>query len=164
MIKDCINTKIEKALKDKNIVNIMNKASRSFSKQLDDDSIYTCQINALWKAFVNFKPEKNTKFTTYLYNGVFIECIKELKFLNKFSKIYRKKLHNNISENDTSQIMIEIIDELDTEEEISLIMDKLANMTIEEMSKKRNMNRETTRKKLKNTMSKLKNKLSNVYN
>jgi DNA-directed RNA polymerase specialized sigma subunit len=164
MIKDCINTKIEKALKDKNIVNIMNKASRSFSKQLDDDSIYTCQINALWKAFVNFKPEKNTKFTTYLYNGVFIECIKELKFLNKFSKIYRRKLHNNISENDTSQIMIEIIDELDTEEEISLIMDKLANMTIEEMSKKRNMNRETTRKKLKNTMSKLKNKLSNVYN
>jgi DNA-directed RNA polymerase specialized sigma subunit len=142
----------------------MNKASRSFSKQLDDDSIYTCQINALWKAFVNFKPEKNTKFTTYLYNGVFIECIKELKFLNKFSKIYRRKLHNNISENDTSQIMIEIIDELDTEEEISLIMDKLANMTIEEMSKKRNMNRETTRKKLKNTMSKLKNKLSNVYN
>lgn len=164
MIKDCINTKIEKALKDKNIVNIMNKASRSFSKQLDHDSIYTCQINALWKAFVNFKPEKNTKFTTYLYNGVFIECIKELKFLNKFSKIYRKKLHNNISENDTTQIMIEIIDELDTEEEISLIMDKLANMTIEEMSKKRNMNRETTRKKLKNTMSKLKNKLSNVYN
>lgn len=164
MIKDCINTKIEKALKDKNIVNIMNKASRSFSKQLNDDSIYTCQINALWKAFVNFKPEKNTKFTTYLYNGVFIECIKELKFLNKFSKIYRKKLHNNISENDTSQIMIEIIDELDTEEEISLIMDKLANMTIEEMSKKRNMNRETTRKKLKNTMLKLKNKLSNVYN
>jgi len=164
MEKDCINTKIEKALKDKDITNIMNKASRSFSKQLDSDSIYTCQINALWKAFVNFKPEKNTKFTTYLYNGVYIECIKELKFLNKFSKMYRKKLHNNIASTDISHIMIEIIDELDTEEEIAFIMDKLSNMTIEEMSKKRNMNRETTRKKFKNVISKLKNKLSNVYN
>ena len=59
-----LNTKIEQALNNKDIVKIMNKASQRFNSQLDRDTIHTCQINALWKSFVNFKPEKNTKFTT----------------------------------------------------------------------------------------------------
>lgn len=154
-MNDCIDTKIEKALKDKNIVKIMNRASNSFKNQLDVDSIYTCQINALWKAFLNFKPEKKTKFTTYLYNGVYIECIKEVKFLNK-SKKCNKKMHDNIAVNSDHDLFIDIMDELDSDEEKDFIMDKLMNMTIDEMAKKRNSNRETVRKKLKSTISKLK--------
>ena len=61
---DSIDTKIEKALRDKNITKIMHKASKSFSCRLDPDEIYTCQINALWKSFQNFKPDFGTKFTT----------------------------------------------------------------------------------------------------
>lgn len=159
MDASCINTKIENALKDKNIVKIMNKASKSFIHQLDSDSIYTCQINALWKAFVNFKADKQTKFTTYLYNGVYIECIKELKFRNKSSKA-NKKLHDNIVKKDNSYILIDIFDELKTKEEKDLVLDKMANMTISEMAEKRNSNRETTRKKLKNVLNKLNKKLS----
>ena len=153
-MNDCINTEIEKALSDKNIIKIMNKASNSFKKQLDSDSIYTCQINALWKAFVNFKPEKKTKFTTYLYNGVFIECIKELKFINK-SKA-NKKLHNNIPKDNIDYLIVDILDELKSEEDKSLIIDKINNLTIEEMAKKRNSNRETTRKKLNKAINKVK--------
>lgn len=153
-MNDCINTKIENALNDKNIIKIMNKASNSFKKQLDPDSIYTCQINALWKAFKNFKPEKNTKFTTYLYNGVFIECVKEVKFINKSKS--NKKLHNNIPKNNADYLMIEILDELKNEEDKSLIIDKINNLTIEEMAKKRNSNRETTRKKLNKAINKVK--------
>lgn len=151
---DCIDTKIEKALKDKNIVKIMNKASNSFRKQLDVDSIYTCQINALWKAFLNFKEEKKTKFTTYLYNGVFIECIKEVKFLNKSKS--NKKLHDNIPKINVDHLMIDILDELKSDDDKSLIIDKISNLTIEEMAKKRNSNRETTRKKLNKAMNKIK--------
>lgn len=147
MNNDCINTKIEKALKDKNIIKIMNKASKSFSQQLDPDTIYTCQINALWKAFKNFKPEKNTKFTTYLYNGVFIECIKEVKFNSK-SNFAKGKLHENIASRDNENLIIEILDELKNDEEKSLIIDKMSNMTINEMADKRNSNRETVRKNL----------------
>lgn len=154
-MNDCIDTKIEKALKDKNIVKIMNKASNSFRKQLDPDSIYTCQINALWKAFVNFKKEKKTKFTTYLYNGVFIECIKEVKFINK-SKLANRKLHNNIPGNDIEYLIVDILDELEDEEDKSLVIDKMSNLTIEEMAKKRNSNRETTRKKLNKCLNKIK--------
>ena len=63
---DCINTKIEKELQNKDVVKIMNKASNGFRKQLDEDIIYTCQINALWKSFLNFKPEKNVFADTAL--------------------------------------------------------------------------------------------------
>lgn len=134
MTTDCINTKIEKALKDKNITRIMNKASNSFRKQLDEDIIYTCQINALWKSFLNFNPNKNTKFTSYLYNGVFIECIKEVKFLNKMKA--NKKIHDNIPRHELEFLIIDILDEFDDEEEKSLIIDKVSNLTIEEMSQK----------------------------
>lgn len=152
---DCIDTKIENALKDKNIVKIMNKASYTFRNQLDSDIIYTCQINALWKAFKNFKPEKSTKFTTYLYNGVYIECIKEVKFLNKFNRLSGRKLHDNIVDNDDNFLFMQIMDELTDEEERDIILDKISKMTINEMSKKRNINRETMRKKLKSIVSKL---------
>lgn len=151
---DCIDTKIEKALKDKNITNIMNKASRRFKNQLDYDTIYSCQLNALWKSFLNFKPEKGTKFTTYLYNGVFIECIKEVKFSKK--SLCNKKMHDNIAGHDANYLMLEILDELKTEEEKEFIMDKFSNMTIDEMAIKRNSNRETTRKNLNKVITKLK--------
>lgn len=151
---DCINNKIEEALKDKNIVKIMNKASRRFINQLDKDSIYSCQLNALWRSFVNFKPDKNTKFTTYLYNGVFIECLKELKFQNKLSK-YASPLHSNIASKKSDNIIIEIMDELKTDEEKSLIQDRLSNMTIAEIAKKHNSNRETIRKRIKKLINKI---------
>ena len=80
---ECIDKKIENALNDKDIVNIMNHACKKFVTQLDPDDIYTCKLNALWKCFLNFKPEKKCKFTTYLYKDVYIECLKAVKFVNK---------------------------------------------------------------------------------
>jgi DNA-directed RNA polymerase specialized sigma24 family protein len=158
MSQECIDLKIEKALKDKNIVNIMNKASKTFLKQLDEDTIYTCKLNALWKAFLNFKPEKKAKFTTYLYNGVYIECVKEIKFKNK-SKA-KSKLHDNIMNKDNQYLIIDLLDEFDNDYDKELIMDKMKNMTIDEMAKKRNSNRETTRKKLKKLVNKLQKNFS----
>lgn len=157
MDQNVLNTKIEEALKNKDITKIMNKASSRFTNQLDMDTIYTCQINALWKAFLHFKPEKNTKFTTYLYNGVFIECLKETKFQNK-SKRSNKKLHENIDNNRDDFFMIDLLDELKTTEEKDLIIDKMSNMTIQEMADKRNISRETVRKRIKKLSKTFRNK------
>jgi DNA-directed RNA polymerase specialized sigma subunit len=148
MTEEKIDVKIEKALKNKDITNIMHKASKRFTNQLDKDTIYTCQINALWKAFLNFKPEKNTKFTTYLFNGVFIECLKEIKFKNKSNRC-KHKLHDNIAQNNERYLMVDILDEITNEEDRQLLLDKISNMTIQEMANKRNISRETVRKKLK---------------
>jgi len=154
-IENCINVRIESAMKNTDITKIMHKASSKFIRSLDPDIIYTCEINALWKSLLNFKPEKNTKFTTYLYKGVIIECLKALKFEKK-SNLCSKSLHENIALADTEDsFMFEILDELETEEEQELIIDKYKNLTIQEMSSKRAYSRETVRKKLKKIYSKL---------
>lgn len=156
-MEDCMNTKIQDALNDKNIIKIMTKASQRFNNQLDKDIIYSCHINALWKAFLHFKPEKNVKFTTYLYNGVFIECLKEIKFINK-NRFCNNKLHDNISNKKDPYFLIDLFDEVSGVEK-EILLDKFSNMTIEEMAKKYNTNRETTRKRIKSILSKIRKKL-----
>jgi hypothetical protein len=147
MEQDCINQKIENALKDTNILKIMSKASKRFNNQLDKDTIHTCQINALWKTFLNHDPSKGAKFTTYLYNGVFIECMKEIKFSQKSNK-FKGKLHDNIASEKDQFLMIDILDELKNDTDRDMFIDRLSNMTIAEMSKKYNTNRESTRRKM----------------
>lgn len=154
-----INTKIEEALKDTNIIKIMNKASKRFKNQLDKDIIKTCQLNALWRTFVNHDPEKGAKFTTYLYNGVFIECMKEIKFNQKSAKS-GAKLHDNIPCSKNQYIIIDLLDELKDEEEKRIFIDRLSNMTISEMAAKYGKNRESTRRK----MHKLFKKIGDKFN
>lgn len=153
-----LNTQIENALKDSNIVKIMNKASKRFKHQLDIDTIKTCQLNALWKTFVNHDPSKGAKFTTYLYNGVFIECMKEIKFYQKTLK-NTGKLHDNIAENKNQYLITDMLDELNDEEK-EIFIDRLSNMTIAEMSSKYNKNRESTRRKMHRVLKKVANKFS----
>lgn len=155
---NCLNTKIEEALKDTNIVKIMNKAAKRFSNQLDRDTIKTCQLNALWKAFVNHDPDKGAKFTTYLYNGVFIECMKEIKFYQKSAK-NTGKLHDNIQDNKNQYLIIDILDELD-ECEKEIFLDRLSNMTISEMAQKYGKNRESTRRKMHKILNKIATKFA----
>lgn len=154
-MNDCINTKIEKALNDINIVKIMNRASKKFRNQLDKDTIYTCQLNALWKTFVNYDENKGAKFTTYLYKGVFIECMKEINFVNK--NICKGKLHDNISTSKDPFLVIDILDEFDNDDDKGIIIDKLSNMTISEIAEKRGKNRESIRKKIHKLTDKIKN-------
>lgn len=152
-----LNTQIENALKDTNIVKIMNKASRRFNNQLDRDTINSCQLNALWKTFVNHEPSKGAKFTTYLYNGVFIECMKEIKFAQKMNRL-GGKLHDNIPENNDQFLLIDVLDELKDETEKEMFLDRIANMTIAEIAKKHKMNRESTRRKMHKIMKNIQKK------
>ena len=147
-MEECIDKKIENALTDKDITNIMNHACKRFIKQLDQDDIYTCKLNALWKCFLNFKPEKKCKFTTYLYKGVYIECLKAVKFLNKHRSNH--KLHPSINApKNTEELMIDILDEAENDLEKSLILDKISKMTNEELSNKYGIGKETVRKRVK---------------
>jgi len=155
---DCLSIKIENALKDTNIIKIMNKASKRFNNQLDIDTIKTCQLNALWKTFVNHDPLKGAKFTTYLYNGVFIECMKEIKFHQKSAK-NTGKLHDNLENKKNQYLIIDILDELNDDEK-EIFLDRLSNMTIAEMASKYNKNRESTRRKMHKVMEKIANKFS----
>jgi hypothetical protein len=152
----CINDEINNALKDDNIVKIMNQASKRFRNQLDSDCIKTCQLNALWKTFVNYDEKKGAKFTTYLYKGVFIECMKEIKFSNK-TKCFGK-LHSNIHSNDDPFFHIDLMDEFKNPEDRVLIEDRISNMTIAEISDKHGKNRESIRRKIHKLADNIKDK------
>ena len=143
-----MNRDIEIALKDKELEGIMNKAASGFNKQLSEDELYTCKLNALWKCFLNFKPEKKCKFTTYLYKGVYIECLKAVKFVNK-GKICGKLNPSIQSIKNTDEMIIDILDEAENDFEKSLLKDKISKMTNEELSNKYNIGKETVRKKVK---------------
>ena len=144
-----MDTKIENALKDENIQNIMNKAAGSFRRQLNEDEIHTCKLNALWKAFSNHDPTKAAKFTTYLYNGVRIECIREIKF----NKRKHAPLHPNIADKTDPFFEIDLMDELDQCPNKDLLIDRMKSHTIKEIAKKHGCNRETIRRKIKKSVN-----------
>ncbi len=160
MINDsCMDQKIENALKDKDIMNIMNRACHKFIHQLDSDDIYTCKINALWKSFLHFKPEKNCKFTTYLYKGVYIECLKAIKFFNK-SKGFVPLHEGYYSNNEADILMIDILDEAENELQKELLLGKAAKMTNQELGLKHGIGKETVRKKVKKITKKFQDKFA----
>jgi DNA-directed RNA polymerase specialized sigma24 family protein len=64
-------------------------------------------------------------------------------------------LHDNIQGKHQSSLMFDIINELESDEERDLIIDKYMNLTIQEMAQKREYSRETVRKKLKNIYAKI---------
>jgi len=144
-----MDTKIENALKDENIVNIMNKAASSFRNQLNQDELDTCKLNALWKAFLNHDKKKAAKFTTYLYNGVRIECIREVKF----NKRTHSQLHSNISDNKDPFFGVDLSDELENCPNKDLINDRMKSYTIKEIAEKQGCNRETIRRKIKKSVN-----------
>lgn len=150
-----LDCKINEALNDENILKIMNKASKRFKNQLDTDTIKTCQLNALWKTFVNHDITKGAKFTTYLYKGVFIECMKEIKFANKNKS--NGKLHTNIPSNYDPFFYTDLMDEFEAEDK-DLINDRLSNMTIAEIAEKYGKNRESVRRKIHKLADNIKGK------
>ena len=146
-----MDAKIEKALKDANIQNIMNKAAGSFRGQLDDDEIHTCQINALWKALLNYNEKRAAKFTTYLYSGVRIECIREVKF----NKRKHQRLHSGLAENRDHFLAVDIMDELEHCPDKELLVDKMKNFTIKEIAQRQGCNRETVRRRIKKSANQI---------
>jgi len=159
-----IEEKIDIALKDQNILNIMNKAASTFHSQLDEDEIKTCKLNALWKSICNHKKNKAAKFTTYLFNGVRIECIREVKFKAKDGDVYldfdksygfqpNRDYYTAISQTDLLDVISKCPD-------ANLLIDRAKGHTIKEISERHGRNRETVRRKLKNSTKVLRRKLS----
>ena len=155
---DSLSQKIEEAFRDEDISKIMAKAASGFFGQLSDDEIQTCKLNALWKAFANHDENEAAKFTTYLYNGVRIQCIREVKF-NQKTKFCNRKLHPNTQDNRDHFLMTDLMDEINKMEDKDLILDRMKSMTISEIAKKHGYNRETARRKIKKMSELLRKKV-----
>ena len=154
---ETISRKIEDAMNDEDFQRVMHKASLSFSAQLSSDEIKTCHLNALWKAFEHYRPGRGAAFFTYLHKGVVIECLRELKFNNKFQE--HQKIHPNIPENKDYHFSLELKEEMSLIPNKELVKDRLDGMSIKEIAEKYGYNRETARRKIKKSMARLANKM-----
>jgi DNA-directed RNA polymerase specialized sigma24 family protein len=154
-----MNDKIENALKDPNLQGIMNKAASTFTRQLTQDEIYTCKINALWKSLKHWDERKKSKFSTYLFNGVKYECIRELKFKKKNKAIGGKDLDKILASREDHVAEADIIDEIDNLPYAELIKDRSKSFTINEIANRHGMNRESTRRRIKKSAKLLSKRL-----
>lgn len=152
-----INEKIEESLKDEEYQKIMNKASRSFINQLTPDEIHTCHVNALWKAYEHYNPNGGAKFFTYLYKGVVIECLRELRFNQKYKG--HQSVHSNIPDKKDHHFKLELKEELNQIPNKEMVEDRLSGMSIKEIAEKFGYNRETARRKIKKSMARLASKM-----
>jgi DNA-directed RNA polymerase specialized sigma subunit len=151
--------KLEEILKDEDLIKIANKAAQSFSEALSKDEIENCIISAAWVATNNFNKEKNTKFSTYLYKGVYYECLKQLK-QNRKSALTNRNLMNYTNVN-SEVSRIDLIDEIRACSNPDIILDKFyGNMTLDEIATKKGVSKETIRFRLKKDINFLKTRLS----
>jgi DNA-directed RNA polymerase specialized sigma subunit len=151
--------KLEEALKDENLIKIANKAGQQFSNKLSQDEIKNCILGALWSASNNFKENKKTKFSTYLYRGVFYECLKQLKKNDKCQALTNREFINQTIPQKPIE-NIELMDEIKRCEDPDLIIEKFFyNATLKDMAEKRGVSKETVRFKLKKNINFLKSRL-----
>ena len=142
-------------LEEKDVLCIIRKATATFSSYLSEDEICTCSMNALWKALNKYNKEKRTKFTTYLYKGVVMECLTQKKFNSNKGSVGR--IHNNITDGKDYTSHIDMIDEINSScEDPELIYDRFyKNMTIKEIANIRGVCGETIRIKIKKNLKNL---------
>lgn len=152
--------KLEELLKDEDLIKIANKAAQQFSEKLSQDEIKNCITGAMWSASNNYRSDKKTKFSTYLYKGVFFECLKQLKTNEKCVGLTNREFVGHVIPQKSIN-SIELMDEIKVCQDPDLIIEKFFyNATLKDMADKRGVSKETIRFKLKKNINFLKSRLS----
>ena len=155
--------KIEKLLKDSNIVNIMNAVANRYSRSIDRDEIESIKMITLWICRDKYDSTRGAKFTSYLYQQLSFAFKNELKKkknmlyldnsqLDFFGYVFESSTHNLKSNTFLKDYRREFTDVLTgLPDEISSILKQrfLGNMTMVEIAKANGYSRETARRRLK---------------
>ena len=147
----------ETALKNKDNQLIMHSVSQRFLGVLDIDEIHRCKLTALWMALQDWNPTGGRKFTSFLYQRTYWEC---LKSVNKQKKqqllplfdtavLPKPSFYEIISDN----MPVELVDMLEKR--------YVYNMSLREIGALHNCCYETVRKKIKLALEDIKISLSN---
>ena len=146
--------RIAETLRKDDILKVTGRASSTFLHSLSKDEIETCILNATWKAIKKYDKDMGTKFTTYLYRGVVMECLTQQKFNLKQSRI---PAYDHIPDPTNYTFRSEMLDLIQQCDDPDLIHDRYyKNMTIKELAQKGGVCGETVRIRIKKNLKKLK--------
>jgi len=65
----------EEAIKDQDVINVMHKSGNKYRHMLSNELLYSCKMIGVWKACEKWNPDKDLKFTGWIYNCVRFECL-----------------------------------------------------------------------------------------
>lgn len=145
------NDDINSALNNPDIISIMRSAARPYTL-LNEDELYTCQVNGLWKClrWYNRKKIKNGKFTSLLYKAVTWECLSFINFLNKNE--YTAKFDLPDKNNERFE---ELIEHLPEQYKNIIFQRFVMNMTFDEIGKSNGFSGEKARYQYKKAINHL---------
>lgn len=152
MSKIVDNDTYNKALSNFDNQKIMLAVTHKFKNCLNEDELISCRLNGLWQALRTWNPEyKTNKFTSFLYQKVYWECIRELrsKPKTKTLPIVDRSVLPKLS-------MFEIIEELSEELQDILYKRYIEGRTLREISEHYGCCHETIRRKIKKAIKSLK--------
>lgn len=166
MKKTVTSEDIEAVLKNEDNLKIVKSVAGRFAKSLNKEELNSCIYKGVWKCLANYDEEK-TKFTTWLYQNVYWECIRELKHLSKtlntdkenpryiefipdkvLSYIHRREYNDEVYE------IRECLDKLPKKDSNILKEYYIYNMTLKELSEKYGYSIETMRKRVNKSVEK----------
>ena len=144
--------KIDKLLKDPNIVNIMNAVSNRYNRSIDRDEIDSIKMITLWKCIDKYDASRGAKFTSYLYQQLSFAYKNELK--KKKQMLYLDSLQLDFIKSDSvyrdsSGEFMDVLSGLPKDVSDILKQRYIGNMTMVEIAKANGYSRETARRRLK---------------
>lgn len=147
-------------MNNQDVMLVAYKAAASFTGVLSKEEIKGCVMKALWRAVNSYDKEENTKFTSYLHNGVVYECLSQKRSNRRRNgPMYTGDIKDKTNPFERVDMLDLIYAKCD---DPSLIIDRYyKNMTINEIAKNRNVSGETIRMRLKKNIEKMKRALTN---
>jgi len=147
---------VEEALKDMDLVNIARSSAAKFTS-LSEDEQETCVLEAIWKAVDKYDDSiQKTSFSTYVYNGVRMLCLAQMRFNNR---MVTGVSTCHVLDHTNRQEMVDIIDELDSTEDPQLMKDRyVGGYWYSELGEQRGQSGEWIRQKIERMTKKLQRK------
>ena len=139
---------IENYLKDKNILNIMNKVCFPYKNNIDHDEIDSIKMDILWDCINKYDPERGSKFTSYLYQQLSFALRSRVK---KKKREYSSEFVEDTAPCFKTQSSMNCYDILEgLPQDVSYIIKQryVENMTMKEIGSSNGYSRETARRKL----------------
>lgn len=148
---DNINKQFEEKWNNPDVINIMNKVSNRYVRNIDPDDIESIKMNTLWKCIEKYDEERGTKFTSYLYQQLTFALKNQLK-----KKRHEFNAVNQLEKVDVKAVtrgeVLDIITGLDSHDTKILEQRFFYNMTMKEIGGENGYSRETARRRLKNAI------------
>jgi RNA polymerase sigma factor (sigma-70 family) len=152
------NKEFEEALKNEDNIKIINHVCKKYLNRIQSEDLHRCKLIALWDAIRNFDPERNVKFTSFLYNCIDWECKRQLSDYKKSRRVSTNLSIDGDSEDSNVYETLDWIDSLPEKLAVAVKQKFVYGYTVQEIAEKNNYSRETARQYVQKGVEKLKKK------